>query len=86
MVQAIACYRKALSLRPEFPDAFANLVHSLVFVCDWSNRDADFAALKQMLAAQVRTPIHGRRDRRRGGVESGFDVTGWLWGVDRVRG
>lgn len=53
VVQAIACYRKALVLRPNFPDAFANLVHSLVFVCDWSNRDKDFATLKEMLAAQV---------------------------------
>ena len=41
-------------LRPEFPDAFANLVHSLVFVCDWSNRDNDFAVLRKILAAQVR--------------------------------
>lgn len=53
VLQAITCYRKALSLRPDFPDAFANLVHSLVFVCDWSNRDRDFAALKEMLAKQV---------------------------------
>lgn len=56
-MQAIACYRKALTLRPEFPDAFANLVHSLVFVCDWSNRDKNFAALRQMLAAQVRNGV-----------------------------
>ncbi|CAN0531319.1 unnamed protein product, partial [Ectocarpus sp. 8 AP-2014] len=53
VLQAIACYRKALSLRPDFPDASANLVHSLVFVCDWSNRDDDFANLKKMLATQV---------------------------------
>lgn len=53
VLQAISCYRKALALRPDFPDAFANLVHSLVFVCDWSNRDQDFAALKKMLATQV---------------------------------
>ena len=26
---AIASYRRALSLRPDFPEAFANLVHSL---------------------------------------------------------
>ncbi|CAN0460785.1 unnamed protein product, partial [Scytosiphon promiscuus] len=25
VVQAISCYRKALELRPDFPDAFANL-------------------------------------------------------------
>lgn len=55
MVQAISCYRKALELRPDFPDAFANLVHSLVFVCDWSSREQNFAALKKMLATQVRS-------------------------------
>lgn len=27
--EAIASYRRALALRPDFPEAFANLVHSL---------------------------------------------------------
>ena len=30
---AIASYRRALSLRPDFPEAFANLVHSLQATC-----------------------------------------------------
>jgi protein O-GlcNAc transferase len=50
---AITCYRKALSLKPDFPDALANFIHSLVFVCDWRNRDADFAKLDKMLVQQI---------------------------------
>ncbi|CAN0413635.1 unnamed protein product, partial [Discosporangium mesarthrocarpum] len=54
IVQAISCYKKALELRPDFPDAFANYVHSLVLVCDWHNRDAEFATLSRVLEAQVK--------------------------------
>jgi protein O-GlcNAc transferase len=41
--EAIVCYRAALRLRPDFPDAFANLMHSLQCVCDWADRPALFA-------------------------------------------
>lgn len=53
VVDAITCYRKALSLKPDFPDAFANLVHSLVFICDWRTRDLDFRKLSDVLRAQM---------------------------------
>ena len=35
-------------LKPHFAEAFCNLIHTLVFVCDWSNRDNDFARLSQV--------------------------------------
>lgn len=50
---AITCYRKALSLKPDFPDALANFTHSLVFVCDWRTRAADFAKLGTLLEQQI---------------------------------
>merc|ERR1712070_861707 len=50
---AITCYRKALSLKPDFPDALANFIHSLVFVCDWRNRASDFSKLSKMLDQQI---------------------------------
>lgn len=40
--EAIAAYRQALALRPDFPDAFANLVHSMQCVCDWQDRPSLF--------------------------------------------
>lgn len=41
--EAIGSYRQALALRPDFPEAFANYVHSLQCVCDWQDRPALFA-------------------------------------------
>jgi hypothetical protein len=37
------------------PDAFANLVHTLAFICDWTSRDEDFARLSQILEMQLNT-------------------------------
>ena len=48
---AVAAYRRALALRPDFPEAFANLVHSLQCVCEWHERPALFARLE----AEVRS-------------------------------
>lgn len=56
IAEAIDNYRAALRLRPQFPDAFSNLVHSLVFICDWSNRSEDFRKLDEMTQQQLRTP------------------------------
>ena len=39
-------YRRALALRPDFPEAFANLVHSLQCVCEWRDRPALFARME----------------------------------------
>jgi hypothetical protein len=51
--EAVVCYRKALELKPYFPDAYSNLVHSLVLVCDWKTRNEDFASLAKLLDDQV---------------------------------
>lgn len=50
---AITCYRKAIALRPNFPDAFANYFHSMMFICDWTSRDADLKTLLAFLDAQL---------------------------------
>src|SRR5689334_7274303 len=36
---AIACYTAALRLKPNFPDAFSNCVHSRLLLCDWRTRN-----------------------------------------------
>lgn len=51
--QAITSYRRALRLRPDFPEAFANYVHSLCCVCEWRDRPATFARLEK----EVRFPL-----------------------------
>lgn len=51
--EAVACYRRALELKPDFSDAFSNLAHSLVFVCDWSTRAADFERLTRIVRDQL---------------------------------
>ena len=43
---AITSYRRALQLRPDFPEAFANLVHSLQCVCEWRDRPALFQRME----------------------------------------
>jgi protein O-GlcNAc transferase len=50
---AMQCYRKALELKPAFPDAFANLVHSLSLVCDWTEREGNMTKLVALLDKQV---------------------------------
>lgn len=51
--QAITAYMRALQLKPDFPEAFANLVHSLQSVCEWRDR----AVLFQRLEADVRRAL-----------------------------
>lgn len=51
--QAIAAYMRALQLKPDFPEAFANLVHSLQSVCEWRDRTVLF----QRLEADVRRAL-----------------------------
>ncbi len=36
---AMRCYLQAFELRPDYPEALANLVHSMQSVCDWSGRE-----------------------------------------------
>lgn len=44
---AIQSYQKALKYRPDFPEAFANYVHSLCCVCEWKDRASHFQRLEQ---------------------------------------
>mmetsp|Transcript_41710 Transcript_41710/g.96443 ORF Transcript_41710/g.96443 Transcript_41710/m.96443 type:complete len:999 (+) Transcript_41710:300-3296(+) len=60
--EAITCYRKAIELKQQmegkdFPDAFANLVHSLLFICDWESRDENMEKLKELLEKQLQAPL-----------------------------
>jgi protein O-GlcNAc transferase len=50
-------YKRALALRADFPEAFANLVHSLQCVCDWAERPALFLRLE----AEVRRDLSAGR-------------------------
>lgn len=52
-VEAIQLYRKALSLKPNFPEAISNLIHTKVFICDWTSRDEDFQQLRDLLVSQL---------------------------------
>jgi protein O-GlcNAc transferase len=56
--QIALCVLRALQLKPEFPDAFANLVHSLMFICDWSTRSEDFARLSELIQRQLQVDGH----------------------------
>jgi tetratricopeptide (TPR) repeat protein len=51
--KAIEAYTRALQLSPHFPEAFANLVHSLQSVCEWRNRDGLFRRLEADVRAAL---------------------------------
>ena len=53
--EAIVSYRQALGARPDFPEAFANYVHSLQCVCEWRDRPQLFARWASPLAAPAQT-------------------------------
>ena len=46
-------YRGALQVRPDFPEALANLVHTLQFVCDWTDREVMFQRLNEVTQLQL---------------------------------
>lgn len=52
---AIVSYQRALAARPDFPEAFANLVHSMQCVCDWTNRSKLFERLEHDIRRDVST-------------------------------
>lgn len=51
--ESISCFRKALVLKAELPDALSNLVHTLQILCDWSGLREHFPALVQMVEQQL---------------------------------
>ena len=50
---AIENYRKALQHKPNFPDAIANLFNTLMYACDWTNYEENFARLTQLTESQL---------------------------------
>ena len=46
---AIVEYRQALNLRADLPDAFANYVHSMQCICDWTHRQELFVGLEKQV-------------------------------------
>lgn len=59
LAEAATTYRKALETRPDCAEALANLVHTNVLLCDWRDRDNDFARLAQLVANQLGQPNNG---------------------------
>ncbi len=55
--EAIECYRRALIVKPYFVDAFCNYVHSVMFVCDWRERDKSFVRIREIVDSQICQPI-----------------------------
>uniref|UniRef100_A0A673C9R8 UDP-N-acetylglucosamine--peptide N-acetylglucosaminyltransferase 110 kDa subunit n=1 Tax=Sphaeramia orbicularis TaxID=375764 RepID=A0A673C9R8_9TELE len=51
--EAIASYRTALKLKPDFPDAYCNLAHCLQIVCDWTDYDERMKKLVSIVADQL---------------------------------
>eukprot|EP01022_Parablepharisma_sp_SALTPOND_P000956 TRINITY_DN105330_c2_g1_i1.p1 TRINITY_DN105330_c2_g1~~TRINITY_DN105330_c2_g1_i1.p1 ORF type:complete len:692 (-),score=45.05 TRINITY_DN105330_c2_g1_i1:51-2126(-) len=56
-VEAIYQYRKALELNPWNSDAFCNLLHSELFICDWSRREENFKLLRDHIYYQINNGI-----------------------------
>jgi predicted O-linked N-acetylglucosamine transferase (SPINDLY family) len=51
--EAILFYRRALVSKPDFVEAFCNYVNSLLFVCDWSNREENLEKIKGIVEIQL---------------------------------
>ena len=45
----IKCYKQPLLLRPDFPEAICNLLHTLQCVCDWEDRDSKFVEVEKIV-------------------------------------
>ena len=56
-VEAIVQYRKALELHPWNSDAFCNLLHSELFICDWTRREENFKLLREHIYYQINNGI-----------------------------
>src|SRR5258708_17105419 len=53
---AIVAYRNALRLRPDYADAFSQLVYHRAQACDWANSEAEQEALVEMARRGGRVP------------------------------
>ncbi|KAJ4946666.1 hypothetical protein NE237_005541 [Protea cynaroides] len=54
---AIKSYKQALLLRPDFPEATCNLLHTLQCVCDWEDRDSKFIEIEGIIRRQIKMSI-----------------------------
>lgn len=52
--EAIGLYRRALTCKPDFVEAFCNYVNSLLFVCDWAERDENLARISLVVKEQLK--------------------------------
>jgi len=59
LVEASQLYQQALALQPNLNEAFANLVHTQAMLCDWSDRESNFARLGQQVQMQLLNRKHG---------------------------
>ncbi|TPX71046.1 hypothetical protein SpCBS45565_g01190 [Spizellomyces sp. 'palustris'] len=52
--EGIDLYRRALKVKPDFIEAFCNYVNSLLFICDWEERDSNLKRIYQIVDQQLR--------------------------------
>jgi protein O-GlcNAc transferase len=52
---AIVEYRQALNMRADLPDVFANYVHSMQCICDWTDRNNLIARLQECVQYSLAT-------------------------------
>ncbi|KXS10170.1 glycosyltransferase family 41 protein [Gonapodya prolifera JEL478] len=52
--EAIDLYRRALRCKPDFVEAFCNYVNSLLFVCDWTDREENLRKISDVVNTQLR--------------------------------
>ena len=52
-LEAIEQYKKAIELNPWNSDAFSNLLHSELFICDWRKREENFKLLHTHIYHQI---------------------------------
>ena len=51
--ESILLYRRALRVRPDFIEAFCNYVNSLLFVCQWDERDESLSKIRTVVETQL---------------------------------
>ncbi|KAJ4845650.1 hypothetical protein Tsubulata_036225 [Turnera subulata] len=54
---AVKSYKQALVLRSDFPEATCNLLHTLMCVCDWEDRENKFIEVEGILRRQIKVKI-----------------------------
>ncbi|ORX60020.1 hypothetical protein BCR36DRAFT_49846 [Piromyces finnis] len=52
--EAIGLYRRALNVKPDFIEAFCNYVNSLLFVCDWHDREKNLKNISAIVDKQLK--------------------------------